>query len=177
MTNSHSERRIELASPNPDWKEHFEEEAGKLEEIFTNLIAIHHVGSTAIRNIKAKPVIDILPVIEDLSAVAGFVKELDKLGYKYRGEYGLPGREYFEKGDLTHTHHLHVFEEGDREIDRHLLFRDYLNAHPKEAKTYSALKESLAAKYRTDPEGYTEAKSDFISEIDRKAKDWERGSV
>ena len=176
MPNSSEKRRIVLASPNPDWKEHFEEEAGKLEEIFTNLVGIHHIGSTAIVGIKAKPVIDILPVVEDLSAVAGFVEELEKLGYKYRGEYGLPGREYFEKGNPAHTHHLHVFEEGDREIDRHLLFRDYLNAHPEEAKTYSTLKESLAAKYRTDFEGYTEAKSDFISEIDRKAKNWEHRS-
>ncbi|MBS3766059.1 GrpB family protein [Candidatus Bipolaricaulota bacterium] len=177
MANSSEKRRIVLASPNPDWKEHFEEEAEKLKEIFTNLVAIHHIGSTAIRGVKAKPVIDILLVVDDLSAVAGFVEELEKLGYTYKGENGLPGREYFEKGDPVHTHHLHVFEEGDREIDRHLLFRDYLNAHPKEAKAYSALKESLAVEYRTDPEGYTEAKSDFISEIDRKANNWERESV
>ncbi|MBS3766380.1 GrpB family protein, partial [Candidatus Bipolaricaulota bacterium] len=51
------------------------------------------------------------------------------------------------------------------------------NAHPEEARAYSDLKESLAVKYRTDPEGYTEAKSDFISEIDRKAREWERKSV
>jgi len=177
MPNSSEKRRIELASPNPDWKEHFEEEAGKLEEIFTNLVGIYHIGSTATVGVKAKPVIDILTVVDDLSAVAGFVEELEKLGYKYRGEYGLPGREYFEKGNPVHTHHLHVFEEGDREIDRHLLFRDYLNAHPEEARAYSDLKESLAVKYRTDPEGYTEAKSDFISEIDRKAREWERKSV
>lgn len=177
MANSSEKRRIELACPNSDWKEYFGEEAGKLEEIFTNLVSIHHIGSTAIVGVKAKPVIDILPVVDDLSAVAGLVEELDKLGYKYKGKYGLPGREYFEKGYPIHTHHLHVFEEGDREIDRHLPFRDYLNAHPEEAKAYSDLKESLAAKYRTDPESYTEAKSDFISEIDRKAKNWERGSV
>jgi len=177
VPNSSEKRRIVLASPNPVWKEYFGEEAGKLEEIFNNLVGIHHIGSTAIVGVKAKPVIDILTVVDDLSSVAGFVKELDKLGYKYKGEYGLPGREYFEKGDPAHTHHLHVFEEGDREIDRHLLFRDYLNAHPEEAKAYSDLKESLAAKYRTDPEGYTEAKSDFISEIDRKARDWLSRSV
>lgn len=170
MAPSDDKRKIELVSANPDWKLMFKEEARKLEKIFTKQSGIYHIGSTAIEGIKAKPIIDILIAVKDITLVREYVGKMEKMGYDYKGANGLPGRRYFEKGSPVHTHHLHVFESGDQEIERHLLFRDYLNTHPEEAKAYSALKEKLAAEYRMDPDGYTKAKSDFISEIDRKAR-------
>lgn len=172
MNPSSEKREIELVPASNEWKFKFKKEAGKLEKIFTNQIGIHHIGSTAIDEIKAKPVIDILIVVKDISLVNGYVKEMERADYVYKGPNGMPGRRYFEKGYPVHTHHLHVFEDGNQEIERHLLFRDYLNAHPEEASTYSSLKEKLAKEYRTDPVGYTRAKGDFIREIDKKARDW-----
>lgn len=174
MSQNSDNRRIELTSFNPEWRPKFEEEARELKKIFTHNLGIHHIGSTAVYGIKAKPVIDILIVVEDIRKVKSYTGKMEKLGYSHKGENGIAGRRYFEKGSspAVHTHHVHVFEDGDREIARHLQFRDYLNAHPEEAEAYSALKEKLARKYRTDPAGYTEAKSDFISDIDKKAKRW-----
>jgi len=175
MTNTSNKRKIELVPGNHNWRQAFEKEARKIEKIFPNQVAIHHIGSTAIEGIKAKPVIDILLVVEDISIVDDCVKRMEGLGYIFRGENGLPGRRYFEKGYPVHTHHLHVFERDSPEIERHLAFRDYLNNHPEEAQVYSALKEKLAAEYRTDPEGYTEAKGDFIRAVENKAMDLKSG--
>jgi len=172
MEKPKGERRIELAGPNPNWKAAFEAEARKLKPVFSDSIGLHHVGSTAIEGIKAKPVIDILGVVKDIAVVSNYREEMEELGYEYKGENGLAGRRYFEKGQIQHTHHLHVFEAGNTEVERHLLFRDYLRAHREEAQAYSKLKQRLAQEYRSDPAGYTEAKSDFIASIDEKAKLW-----
>ncbi len=170
-------RRIEVVPYDSQWPEQFAEAAGQIQAVMgAVLLRIHHIGSTSIPGIQAKPVIDLLGEVSEIEAVDAFNAALGELGFAARGENGIPGRRYFSKktGGLD-SHHLHIFQAGNPEIARHLAFRDYLRAHPGEAAAYSHLKENLAEQYRYDPLGYTDAKSDFIREIDRKAAESAQG--
>lgn len=130
--------------------------------------AVHHVGSTSIPGIAAKPVIDILPVLLRHEDGLGCVEAMTALGYEARGEAGIRGRHFFRKGD-PRSHHVHMFADGHPEIGRHLRFRDYLRAHPDEARAYESLKRALAARFVTDTRGYADAKDEFCARIDRLA--------
>jgi len=130
----------------------------------------YHIGSTAVKGIKAKPTIDIMIVVGDLESADNSAEEMEKLGYTAEGEFGIKGRRYFHKGSPQHSHHIHVFESGSSHIRRHLNFRDYMNSHPKKAEKYSKLKEKLAEKYRYDPQKYSQGKNDFIKEVEAAAE-------
>ena len=139
-----------------------------------NVIAIHHIGSTSIPNILAKPIIDMLVEVEDIRNVDTRSKEMESLNYEVMGEFGIEGRRYFRKDDAdgVRTHQIHVFQRGSDHLRRHIAFRDYLIAHPDEAKTYSNLKRELVQKYNGDGESYIEGKDDFIKKIDQLAAAW-----
>ena len=168
-------RVVEVVPNNPAWTDQFQAEAKKLVVVFgPEAAAIHHIGSTAIPGIQAKPIIDILLEVKNIDRIDDFNDDMRECGYIPRGEFGIPGRRYFVRAVATiHTHHVHAFQTGHPEIARHLNFRDYLRAHPVEAQAYSHLKEGLAQNFPTDPEGYTNAKSEFIQAIDEKAKAWQ----
>ena len=166
-------RRVGIVSYNPNWKEIYKEESKKIKNVLSDIIVdIHHIGSTAIPGIKAKPVIDILVEVKDIEAVDRYNNKMEELGYEVMGEYGIPKRRFFRKGGNNRTHHIHIFQVGNEEIERHINFKEYLIAHPDKAREYSKLKEKLTNKYTYDVENYTNGKSDFIKEIDRKAKLW-----
>ena len=171
-------RKVKVVPHDPNWSKLFKLEADKIAVILgQEVIAIHHIGSTAIPNISAKPLIDILVEVHDIEKIDEFNEEMTKLSYQPQGEFGIPGRRFFIKGDdSTRTHHVHMFQTGDSEIERHLSFRDYMMAHPEEAQAYSRLKEELARRFPEDIESYMEGKEGFIKEIDRKAKAWEESS-
>lgn len=167
-------RKVELIMHDPDWARQYEAEAERLTAVFQpHLRAIHHIGSTAVPGIKAKPIIDILIEVGDIASVDACNTVMDELGYIAKGENGIPGRRYFRRGsDAHHTHHIHVYQTGHPEIKRHLAFRDYLIANPPVAQAYSRLKEELARRYRTEPAQYTTSKSDFIADVNAKAAVW-----
>ena len=167
-------RRIEVVPHDPDWSNQFKTEADKLGAILgQEVVAIHHIGSTAIPDIQAKPIIDVLVEVRDVEKVDGFNTEMTRQGYRPQGEFGIPGRRFFVKGpDEARTHHVHAFQTGYPEVARHVDFRDYMIAHPEEARAYSRLKETLAQRFPHDIEGYIAGKDGFIKDIDRKAKRW-----
>ncbi|OIJ20822.1 hypothetical protein BKP45_08040 [Anaerobacillus alkalidiazotrophicus] len=107
--------------------------------------------------------------VTNISKVDKFTSEMEELGYESHGEYGIPNRRFFSKGGDNRTHHVHIFEHGNGEIDRHLAFRDYMIAHPEEALKYSQLKQTLAEKFPTNIAMYIEGKNDYIKVIDKKA--------
>jgi len=164
-------RIVELVAHNPVWRVMFEEEAVRLTAVFQPILrAIHHIGSTAVPGILAKPIIDVLVEVGEITAVDKYYPAMAALGYIAKGENGIPGRRYFRKGsDAHHTHHVHVFQTGHPEIARHLHFRDYLIAHPETAQAYSRLKTQLAREFREDPAAYTRAKTEFILAVDKVA--------
>ena len=167
-------RTIDVVPYDPAWPEKYEQEARLITQLFTDLlVSIHHIGSTAIPGIQAKPVIDILVVVQNIDQVDDFNPAMIQLGYTPRGEYGIPGRRYFKKdAQGFRSHHVHVYPQGHKNIALHLNFRDYLRAHHEKAQAYSKLKEKLAQQFREDSQGYTEAKTDFIEGINRRAAIW-----
>jgi GrpB-like predicted nucleotidyltransferase (UPF0157 family) len=167
-------RNIIVVLYNPDWPVQFQAEAAKITAIFgQELLAIHHIGSTSVPDLSAKPIIDIMPVVRDIEQVDAFNPAMIELGYEPRGEYGIPGRRYFSKGDdASRTHHVHAFALDSPEVDRHLDFRDYLIAHPETAKYYATLKAELARQFPNDIFGYMAGKDGFIKETLLKAQQW-----
>lgn len=166
-------RVIEVVPYSSKWKEEYNKESQKLINIFgEEVISIHHIGSTSIPGIYAKPVIDILIEVREIEIIDRFNSAMESIGYIAKGENGIEGRRYFFKGLYDRTHHVHIFQSGSEEISRHLNFRDYMIAHPEEAKQYGELKKQLAERFKYDIEGYCDGKDAFIKEIDRKALEW-----
>lgn len=160
---------------NPLWTAMFRAEALDLSEVFgENLLDIHHIGSTSVPGLKAKPIIDIMPIVKDIQVIDTLGEKMQELGYEAMGEYGIPQRRYFRKGGENRTHHVHVFEVGSEHIERHLAFRDYLRAHLDEATRYGDLKEALAKRYPEDIEAYMDGKNDYIKRVESQALLWTR---
>ena len=163
-------RKVEVVPPNPAWPAAFDQAAQAIAVALDDtVIAIHHIGSTAISGIYAKPIIDLLVEVQDITQVARQNAAMTDLGYQAMGEYGIPGRRYFRKDNAAgvRTHHVHAFAAGTDQVRRHLAFRDYLVAHPAAAQEYSELKRRLAQAHPTDIEQYMDGKHDFIQ--DRKS--------
>lgn len=161
-------RIIEVVVYDQNWPRLFDEEAMKVKQALgNNCIEIHHIGSTSVPGLAAKPVIDMIPVVKDILEVN--TQALEDLGYIARGEFGMPFRRFFHKGEPERSHHLHIWEEGNPEIEKHLMFRDYLIAHPGEAKRYEKLKQELAEQHSHDRFAYTSAKHDLIQDMIKKS--------
>lgn len=168
-------RKVVVTAYNEQWVSRFEEEAMMLRDIFgSELIEIHHIGSTSVEGLKAKPIIDIMPVVRDINEIDHFNPAMASIGYVAKGENGIPMRRYFKKGGDDRTHHVHIYEEGNPEIERHLAFRDYLRTHPEEVKKYGDLKEELSHRYPYVIESYIKGKEQLVLEIERKAIEWYR---
>jgi GrpB-like predicted nucleotidyltransferase (UPF0157 family)/predicted RNA-binding protein associated with RNAse of E/G family len=134
------------------------------------VVAIEHVGSTAIPGLGAKPIIDIMVAVRQLSDAKKCIEPLRSIGYEYVPEYEkeLPERRYFQKGPkgVRNKHfHLHMVQHGGDFWKRHLMFRGYLRCHPDAAQQYCELKRKLAEKDALDREAYTDAKTAFIESI------------
>ena len=159
--------QIVVVEYDPAWPRLFEEEKARILAVAGIYIQdIRHIGSTAVPGLGAKPIIDMMIGLMYLALVEKCVQPLESLGYKYRGEYGIPGRHFFhKKQDGLATHHIHMVEKGSDFWNRHLLFRNYLRTHPEDAHQYYLLKKKLADKFGSDHEGYTDAKAKFIEAI------------
>ncbi len=165
---------IVIADYNIEWPSIFAKEAKIIHDAFgTNCIAIHHIGSTSVEGLAAKPKIDIIVV---LKSNHNAISILESIGYCYRGELNIPFRLYFRKKDTNPEFNLHVYEEGNPEIELNLLFRDYLRKSPKLCEEYMQLKynlikdESSHYKHKQFFVGYTLAKNKFIKNILKQAK-------
>lgn len=167
-------RHIIVTDHDASWVRMFEEEAEKIRAMFKDeVVAIHHIGSTAVPNLKAKPIIDILPVVKNIADVDAHQGKMKELGYEALGEFGLRGRRFFRKGGVSRTHHVHIYQsDHEREIERHVAVRDYLRAHRQAAMEYGNLKEKLAEKFPQDSEGYRNGKAAFVQNLEHRAMEW-----
>lgn len=135
-----------------------------------NLVNIFHIGSTSIKDIKAKPIIDIMVSVTSLKEVDLKKDEFIKEGYEYLGEFNIKGRRYLRKGGDERTHQIHIFDKNDKyNLLRHLAFKYYLNDNKNIRDLYSSLKEELAKKYPYDIESYCDAKDEFVKNIEKEA--------
>lgn len=156
-------RKIELAEYNPDWPVLFASEAKAIKAVLgASVINIHHIGSTAVPGLAAKPIIDILLEVADITALTR-ANPLKTLHYQARGESGIAGRRYFIKGGSVRTHHLHGFITGDANIARHLAFRDYLRANPAAAAEYAEVKRNAARACHNNGSVYAALKAPFLA--------------
>lgn len=167
-------RNIRVVAYDPHWVKMFEQEAAQIGAVFgAELVAIYHIESTAVPDLPAKPVIDIMPVVRSIERVERFNAALAQLGYEAQGENGIPGRRFFIKGgDENRSHNLHTYEPAHPEVARHLHFRDYLRAHPEEARGYARLKAALAQQCPDDVFGYMAGKDSFIKQTLQAAQIW-----
>lgn len=172
-------RKVEVVPHNPDWPRQFQEESERIIIAFgSEIVIIHHFGSTSIPGIPAKPTIDMLVEVRDINRIDGYNEAMVQMGYEPKGEFGIAGRRFFRREvDSRRTHHVHIYQVDNPEIARHLNFRDYMRVHPAEAAAYGRLKEQLAQQFPDDMESYVAGKSDFVCEVERKAKVWRDGLV
>lgn len=170
-------QHIVVTEYSPKWAEMFAAEAEKIRAVLQeNCTAVHHIGSTSVPYLKAKPIIDIMPVVKDLKRVDEVADEFEKIGYEYLGEFGISGRRYLRKGGDERTHQIHIFEESNKaDIERHLAVRDYLRAHRKAADEYGELKSRLALEFPYDIDGYCGGKDEFVKALEHSALRWKHG--
>jgi GrpB-like predicted nucleotidyltransferase (UPF0157 family) len=164
--------RVEIVPYSAEWPQLFELEAQRIRAACGDLLPIiEHIGSTAIPGMPAKPILDIMPGLRTLADGLRVIEPLQQLGYDYHGENGIPGRYYFGlRYEQRSIIHVHIFEIGAENWERHLLFRDTLRAYPEIAAEYATLKQDLAVRFREDREGYTDAKSTFIHSVVQQAR-------
>jgi len=162
---------IVIADYDPAWAGQFAEIAGRVRAAFADgpLIAVEHIGSTAVMGLAAKPIIDIDVIIPSHSDVPGAIARLATLGYTHQGDLGISGREAFHTPPGTVPHHLYLCVCDNAEYRRQVTFRDYLRDHGDEAKRYEALKRDLAAQFPTDRAAYSADKSEFVEAALQKA--------
>jgi GrpB-like predicted nucleotidyltransferase (UPF0157 family) len=158
---------VRIRSYDPTWPSRYEEEWEALRAAVGRWVVggIHHVGSTAVPGLDAKPIIDILVGVEDLSSSRACFEPLAGLRYLY-APYLADEMHWFCKPDpAARTHHLHLVPAGSARFRDELAFRDHLRAHPAVAAEYAALKRELAGRFEEDRNGYTDAKSDFVQRV------------
>jgi GrpB-like predicted nucleotidyltransferase (UPF0157 family) len=161
---------IRLVAYDVLWPREFEAEAERLARACDGLpLRLEHIGSTAVPGLSGKPLIDILAGVPPRAARAPYIAALVQLGYEHLGAYGVPGRDYFRRGN-PRTHHVHMVSWSSKTWRDHLLFRDYLRAHPHVALEYAALKRELAAAFPDDGRKYAEEKGPFIKSVVRAAE-------
>ncbi len=157
-----SNQKISLVPHTGSWKKEFKKEEKRLENKETYL-EIQHVGSTFVPWLPAKPVIDIAVSAEHPEEEIG---NIERCGYRYKGEMGVEGRYYFVKGPPENrTHHIHMFKKGSQRYQDHILFRNHLVSNRDTAEEYGRLKLRLWRQFRGQRKKYTEAKSDFIERV------------
>ena len=167
--------RVRVVAYNPHWPAMFEEASAEIVVALQgHLVEIHHIGSTAILGMDAKPIIDMMPVVSDIAALDGLAGQFETLGYEAMGEFGITGRRYYRRNNSAgeRTHQIHAFAVGSPNVGRHLAFRNFMRAHPREAAEYAELKRRLAEAFPGDIEAYSDGKDAFIEEMEKRAMGW-----
>lgn len=170
------ERRSPVVVPHDHrWADMFNAEAAALRHALGSAVRdIHHIGSTAIVGMPAKPIIDILVEAESLPSIDARNGAMSAAGYEAKGEHGVAGRRYFRRSNArgARTHHVHVFEAGSTGAVRLIAFRDFMRTHPDEAARYAELKLALAEAHTTDIRAYVDGKDRFVRQAESCAVDW-----
>jgi GrpB-like predicted nucleotidyltransferase (UPF0157 family) len=156
---------IKLVEYDPIWAIAYQQE----KELITTALKqevtdIQHIGSTAVPGLNAKQIIDILIAVNQLAAAEKYSIHLQTIGYQYIYYTENIDRLFFRKG-TPRTHHVHIVEYDSWTYWRHILFRDYLLAHPEIAQQYEQLKREMAIKFKKDRNAYTDSKTEFIQSI------------
>lgn len=158
---------VVVAPYDPAWPALFIAEATRIQAVLDACgvsLVLEHTGSTAVPGLDAKPVLDIIAGRAAGADRDATIDALQAAGYDHRGEQGIPGRDFFRRGD-PRQYHVHLAEIGSEFWRDQRAFRDYLRANPAEAADYARLKHELAARFPRDREAYIEGKSAFVKGV------------
>ncbi|ABN62619.1 hypothetical protein A1L58_12970 [Shewanella baltica] len=162
--------KVEIVDYNSVWPQKYESEKKLLLSVVGNAIDnIHHIGSTSIEGLAAKPIIDIIIESPSLDILDSCKDQFELLGYEALGEFGMSGRRYYRKGGEQRTYQIHAFVTDDKNVHRHIAFREYLKANPEVLTEYEELKRRVARECNNDISVYCDGKNDFIQEHEAKA--------
>ena len=163
----------------PTWPAAFQQEAERLKTLLGDeLVAVHHIGSTSVPGLAAKPIIDLLPLVQVIEAIDRLTPTLEQAGYQAWGESGLAGRREFTRDrGAFRTHNVHIYQVDYPEVDRHLALCAYLRSHAAARDEYAALKREVYAQYPDDIAAYNDAKNDWIKAVEALALAWYRQQV
>jgi GrpB-like predicted nucleotidyltransferase (UPF0157 family) len=152
---------VQIADYDPAWPASFEAEHRRLVPLLDGA-DIHHIGSTAVPGLAAKPVIDMIALVADIDAPIEALVERASYQFPHAYNSTLSHRRFLCYPSASHrTHHLHLVDQ-QHELDRRLRFRDRLRTDPTLAGEYATLKQALARRHANDREAYGDAKRDFI---------------
>jgi GrpB-like predicted nucleotidyltransferase (UPF0157 family) len=159
--------RVRVVPYNDAWPELYAAEEARLVTALASAgvtLMLEHSGSTSVPGLGAKPIIDILAGDASDEMRRDAIVALQHAGYDHRGEQGIPGRDFFRRGN-PRQYHLHLTRIGSAFWNDHRAFRDWLRSHPATAAEYMALKLALAERYATDREAYIEGKTAFVLDV------------
>jgi GrpB-like predicted nucleotidyltransferase (UPF0157 family) len=142
------------------------------------LAGVHHIGSTAVPGLAAKPILDLMPLVTSLDGLDRERGKVEALGYEWHGEYGIAGRRYCTLADAGGVRlvQLHFFEVDSPHAKRHLAFRDYLRAHREVRRAYEAEKRRARDLHPNDSHAYSDEKAVWIQKMETTALGWFEGS-
>jgi GrpB-like predicted nucleotidyltransferase (UPF0157 family) len=165
---------VVLADYDPAWPAMAEEFTGRLRLPGAVLVTVHHIGSTAVPGLVAKPIIDLMPLVTDLAALDEVRASVEALGYEWHGELGIEGRRYctLSGAEGNRIAQLHFFKADSPHARRHLAFRDYLRSHPDAARDYAIEKRRARDLHPMDSHAYSDAKAKWIRQMETVALQW-----
>lgn len=157
--------QVFLVDWDKEWENLFDTEKNKIFELSKeDNIIVHHIGSTSVKNLKSKPILDIAIEIDSFSKINTYIDLLKKLDYMSIGNDILPDRYYFIKGD-PRTHQIHLFEKDNHFLKEQLIFRDVLRTNSVIKNEYEEFKLKLADTNKNDKHNYADMKTDFINNV------------
>jgi GrpB-like predicted nucleotidyltransferase (UPF0157 family) len=167
---------VQVVDYDPQWQSIFLELSKVIKETLGDWVTtIEHIGSTSVPGLAAKPIVDLTGIIETTDHLPEVIRALARIGYTHEGDLGIAGSEAFHRagpdvprdgsGRIWMHHHLYICARDNCELQRHLVFRDYLRAHPEKAQAYAELKKQLAQQFHHDIDSYIQGKSEFIETI------------
>ncbi len=159
------EGEVRLVEHDPAWAGCFRRERLRLRRALgPRLLAVEHIGSTAVPGLPAKPIIDLAIRVRRFRNLPSLIHLLAALGYRHQGEHGLPGRQFFVRGDPV-THHLHVVAARSPHWAVWLALRDRLRADPAARARYAAGKRRLARRFAHRRADYTRGKTPLVQAL------------
>jgi GrpB-like predicted nucleotidyltransferase (UPF0157 family) len=163
-----------LVAYNPAWPRMAASHVERLQALGSILVTVHHIDSTSVPGLAAKPIIDLMPLVTDLAGLDRQRHHVEALGYIWHGEFGISGRRYCTFSDAAGNRsvQLHFFEASSPQVPRHIAFRDYLRAHPEAADAYEKEKRRAQALHPNDSHAYTDEKNAWIRETETNALSW-----
>jgi GrpB-like predicted nucleotidyltransferase (UPF0157 family) len=166
--------KLFIAPYSASWQQLFNKEQNALATVFSDVpVRIKHIGSTAVKGLDARPIVDILVGVDTMSAIHSRISELLNIGYKYVAELEaeIPDRRFFYKsGRGRRICHLHCTCINYRFFSDRILFRDCLRRDDAIAQDYVRLKKNLCRTLHSDRVGYNDSKAAFINYILNQAR-------